>query len=1563
MKRFLSRRKLIYIILILMVYMVAQIININSEKIIYKVNEVMHNIKLASVDVSGMEISTVLIDTTDSNKQYNDIFEWNETSESNIKTLIYQIHYKKTDYTKNYNANDLEIVAPDLLYLVEGLYQSHYGSTFVISADDTYTTNKQYTWSYQKSNGSIILTNNYDVEQSVNFEGTIQISFKLYPLMCKNGTNINLKSIINNQVESNTINFIYNSNHKNYTLSNNFYTVSSLDGFPSGDYTWVNGKFSVSRDSGVRILYNKMNSTGSNPYLELSLPEGVVVLDRTLNPIDGSDNKYKIYNNYSSYCGSSTYLPYRNQSENECITFGGVEYYLGIPNDLYYDKTISINPKLYGIYSDYNEGNSLSINNNGYELISETTNNLKVSNYKFTYTGNLYSIYEVTDKYSAYIDAISDNGKDYNRYSIMADTVYVGNKYDLKVGTDLSYYSDNSNTILSDDSYYITNISFPYNRTYDTCNNFQFIDSNCFRNGNDKTIESNKYDVELWVRYSNESEYTLYQSFKNSGRTFSNFDKHVVGYYFVIKDLIESVTMNTSFDMYLTDENIANDSTITNFSFLEVYMDDELVNEPEASSYSTDLSRSYIMPFDTNNYGHYRQRSFANKKVIVGKTSVQANLSSSSLYTNSNGDKRSQLYTDLVIGEPLNTYSVSTNFKGYEIYYILPEGVSFDQDTGISVTYNGYLNLSDAIKVIKKNDGTKFESISKYISYVKEHLRYEYIENFDGASNNLLKLVVDYSDAPLDCSGIKEIFDTSYSYYTGKNKYERFYFNYNIDKDYIIEDTNTFMISAYTTPIDYAYTVSNFSFVKDTIDINNNGDTDELMYESGSSVSIPTISDTNEEILTQASSDISSYKSTNISVQAGDNYKYKLRIRNINSKITNITIYDSIENKIKKNGEFLNVHDDDNYFRGTFESVDTSYLESLEDANGKQIKVKVYYNESYTPGSIESDSTWKEYNNSIDKTKVKSIAYKIVTLDDETKYAVLPANTLAYVELIMKAPTTTDDDKIVSYNGSWVEWNALDSNDQIVPSVVGINSNIVSVGLPATLTVKHLKYGTNEELAPSETKYYSIGNSYTTRESSLISNLYTFKETGGDDPEGIITKLNTEVIYYYDDTVPYAYVRIYKYGPSYINKRTDEVSYDLSLYGNISPYVGTSEVKLVDHLPYKIDISKSNLNGGVYNEEDSTITWIFHETPDDTNYTDYRKYFTINLVYIDIPASAEKITNTVDVTLTYDDKTLVDSNYKDVYIAEQYDLIVKHLEYGTDKVLAPEVHEKYYGGAGYTTSEENIDGYRLKIRPDNYKGLIEKEVTEVVYYYEDTDPKLDNRIDKLGEDYKTSDYEVYDYTIKYNSSIRDYIGNVSTKTIDYLPYEIDVEKSELDGGVYDSQNKTITWIDDYTTDSIDEVNKEYIYNIKLVYIDRDSNIVTNRVKGTTIIDGVERTVESSIATRNNGIITVKYIDIDTGEELIENVESSGLINDEFIPVPQEIEGYTLVEIPDKHLYIYETDPQVVYYKYKKQAVKGEEEITNPKTGHTNIVFIIIGLLFISIVCYMYVSRIHIFKKY
>ena len=87
----------------------------------------------------------------------------------------------------------------------------------------------------------------------------------------------------------------------------------------------------------------------------------------------------------------------------------------------------------------------------------------------------------------------------------------------------------------------------------------------------------------------------------------------------------------------------------------------------------------------------------------------------------------------------------------------------------------------------------------------------------------------------------------------------------------------------------------------------------------------------------------------------------------------------------------------------------------------------------------------QEATQQTDNSKVKSLAFEY--LDSNGNTAILPANSISYVLINMKAPTD-ENIKTLARNACRTQWNALDEFGIPVQGITGINSNVVKVALP-----------------------------------------------------------------------------------------------------------------------------------------------------------------------------------------------------------------------------------------------------------------------------------------------------------------------------------------------------------------------------------------------------------------------------------------------------------------------------------------------------------------------------------
>ena len=1432
-----NRKKIIVLVIAFILFdLVLSLCAYNYKDIKTYIGETVHKLYLSTVDVSGMEISAVLLDE-DKNQYTN--YEWHATEFEDQRTLTYQVNYKKTDLSASYKAGDLEIEVDNIFAGFMNLsssLDSYMSDVIVISADYNYSGNSPhyYDWSYKYSSDKtkIILYNNNEILANINYEGSIQISYVIAATTLKNNTTSSFSSVLNSTVNSNPITISFDATNDEMVLTRTkFISYSSYDGLPEGDYTWFEYDFEFNQDGGAKAY--------SNFHFKFDLPEGSKIISYGVDkPINDYFTTGCTYGNNSDFrAHDPTGYLYEN---SKC--FGRVS--VGIPSSV--DDIFNFKV---GIYGNYYYGGYLD-DNLPLEKILEFDNNIDLSKYK------------LEDSIKYYItERMYNNNYDYSLLGADNGIIPLQVNYELKnpsrktltqqIGSDVIYikYKNGVEKKLSDEEFGYETIIFPgYNE--DESKQFQEY----FKDGNWNNIKNGKYLVDLYVRYENENNYTLYESFNNSGKIFENFPKKVCGYYFTIHDYNLSMSMSTYSFIRLSDTNLDIDDVIRISPMMAVYKDNELIS-PIALDSASD-GYDYVHEYDLDHFGTDLKRTYYSYvgKIIDCYAHQYANLAP---FKNMNNNL---YYSDG--GLSLNFFDQSNNYKGETIYALLSEGlyVNDESEFSVKVSYVSPWAESEINHSLYRSTNRGYMNSDEFKDYINQHMTFEVINNWNDSDRQMLIITIDLNDDPLDLSWYKNYANRVYYPY-GAMSFMDIYFKTYINSDSLSEYGKNVTLESFIDSFTKKGTASEYGYVKDSYDVNGNGDTEEYLYRSVSNRTITTATESSQSIKTTAKTDKDNY-GEEVNVSLNNQYTYKLRARSGANKITNMIIYDSLEKYIKRNSNYDLAAGENNYFQGTFKDVDTSFAES------QGYTVKVYYSENDKPGSLSSDTSWKVYTSSTDKSKVKSLAFEY--LDGAGNKATLPEDTLTYVEIIMRSPSAISGTKYRTYNGSWVEWNALDSTNNIIPDVVGINSNVATVSLPATLKVKHLEEVTDKVLADEEiTENLLFGKTYTTSASTNIPINYEFSKTSGDDPNGTISKGVTEVIYYYQIKEPIVSCNGTTTATPIIEKRTDEVSYYIKANYSIEEYLGEYKYDEYIWLPYEIDTSKSNLDGGTYDSNSHKITWGKNISIDSMEKHEYEVEHSVSVVYKNLPISVTELKAYLGYGYNYSTNTGHSNGsrlLKTTAIKEKYKITVKHLEDGTNNVVAPEeTYYKYYNESYEYGESSSLPGnYQLKTRPDNYKGNVLAEETVITYLYEKKTPVLTSESNITGTSEIDNRTKQVTYNLSSTSTIKDYIGTGKVTEVLELPYEIDISKSLFTGGTYDAYRKTITWTKSYSTTSADINSIDTSHEVRAVYknipISARNITATYTSKISNDLNDKSSSASSSTEINEKYKITVKHLD-------------------------------------------------------------------------------------------------------
>ena len=366
-----------------------------------------------------------------------------------------------------------------------------------------------------------------------------------------------------------------------------------------------------------------------------------------------------------------------------------------------------------------------------------------------------------------------------------------------------------------------------------------------------------------------------------------------------------------------------------------------------------------------------------------------------------------------------------------------------------------------------------------------------------------------------------------------------------------------------------------------------------------------------------------------------------------------------------------------------------------------------------------------------------------------------------------------------------------------------------------------------------------------------------------------------------------------------ITKADEIVPYTITYKGKIKEYMGDAVVKIVDELPFKLDLSKSNITDGSYDDESKTITWIENLNNIDTH-SDGDKEIEIKkeikLVYKDLKISEDnlKVTNKVraEINLKETNKKITENNTKEIPAEIGSKVTVKYvlksnrsMKLKEDKVITGHVGDAYQ-----TTIPNDIDqdAYEFVEVEGNENGKISQEEKVVTYLYKkkfgkvvvsyvekSTGMKLQNdEVIKgnINEPYnaEAKDIEYYNLvSTEKSENVKPVITEEEQKIIHYYEkkvfnIEIDKELKEatIDGEKRTFRNGKFTKLDIPVKKILNsEVKVRYSINVKN----------TGEIKGSTVVQENIPKYFTMNPSENpdwrieNGKIVSKEIELNPGE--------------------------------------------------------------------------------------------------
>ena len=1054
------------------------------------------------------------------------------TGETRVITM--QITYRNTDVERDYEPGDLTIDIPNLVYNTNGNGTTKPNwniNKLIVGANDS--NHIGYSWDFTTGTTPTAtqpvfsFTNAETLEEGCNFEGSIRIAFELQPAAEKSGTiekyedscthNYNYAgtAVLNvgegeDPVVSNEINFDYTRTYEHPWKRAEFDVKKSasqasnageLISEGADKYYWVKYTFRYDEPSN-KDFYPWIFA--HDYYIADSFPEDCLVLDKHGDPILPEENgEYHIKEtDFPGTSGNTT--AWGSASVNRGRT---KICYVGYPKSEYNMVTGNLEihnaGSLWGQYTDRDEP----------EKLAEDEIDLNLNDYLFIYPPGHYAIRKFRNTSNLYYqDIVAGESKlshNYTNWQVRPTAQYSGSKMDIEFGDDVLYYlnKDNVYTQMGDDDYCFRSISLSTQGVYGT--------NKYWANESGMEIPRGKYDVELFVRYAGGNNYILYDRFKNREKSSWNFSKEdkVVGYYFVIKDMTEGLYPNKdSFCSGTTEfymQDIPETGSLFDFAYIKAYLDDGMggkyyANEPGAESYATYSTQTDIATFDQKTYEEYRMRAQSSDRWTYNDPRVSYQQTLTKTVGSITQDESEECFTGTyTLKDYLYTNTpYQSSYKDFYhpedklcfmgIYDLLPAGVEL---TGTTEEILSSMTVYIYPNIRAYNSDMQPVNSSAIVSAIKENMTLTVTPDWNGTGRTHIAIRCNLDDTPL------YVFSSGTSFYC-------FYFSlalpFSISYDSYLEYGNTYTNRAYSDAkyVDsrrvIAYTRAcndSGTFDVEEKDIDGNGSIESNFSYYSAPVTITSVVSTHQSlekaVMTPSTG---KYVSGKANAEVGGEYSYRLRVRTGRADITNLVVYDSIEQYVRTDNGFVDASGGMEEWNGGLLGVDISHPES------KGYMIRVWWSDSDQPGKLGEDSSWQLYSTETQNSSVRALAFEY--LDKDGAPAVLPADSASFLYIRMKAPDVGYETKL-AYNGAYSDWTALDSFGNPVDFITGINSNIVRVSLTdtTTLSVRKNWLGDGETKRPESISVQLLRNESVYGDIAELNTANEWKYTFADLPK------------------------------------------------------------------------------------------------------------------------------------------------------------------------------------------------------------------------------------------------------------------------------------------------------------------------------------------------------------------------------------------------------------------------------------------------------------------------------
>ena len=1132
------------------------------------------------------------------NGEYGNHVEWNvapgdvgPTKSSDYKYFTYRIYYKIAGNPEAYNPGDLRILVKNPFPSSGNVYSSP-----VITVGANGGSVNSHEWrltNYRSSNSygdnDLIIENDRTFDAGMNAEGSIDVAVGIsmngitYVPRYENSThreyNSTSKVILNNTIESDEVtakvsrDFSHPWYKANYSLNVSMKPINSYDGILGvenpDDYYWLIHTY----DSPKRLSNGFLNYCQEyEDYvssLRIGLKSHEIKTKFGENTIVISSNRTRLYPDNDGY----TTVPQDQSGSSSCNPHTAI---VGYPKSFYNAENNNLEivnvASVYGTYANEDSQSYLTTSGWGYNL----------SDYDFVYDGKNVAVKKdfIPSRNTEFEFSTAEmkNGGAIAKFSNKYTVRNVTRTYTARFGDDVLFRINNETAAterLSDNDYRFKSITFPKS----------------VAGGNDLFVpNSGGYSLSVFVRKRGQSGYERYNTSRlslygdNVKVTFKD-SENIVGWYVQLSNMsYPMIDYELTTEVQFEGDDWPDSGTVYNFNYARVTTITGLMNSVDEESYAEGITRSDVMQFDIDTYGEYRQRSVASFKYdtvpIEGMTHYDSfDIHNMSLGYNPETDNFEgevmvrEFFADLLSGGETDWTNIAGRIKDEDkrhfltYYFIMPKGVILDYSADeIKENIQPFecTGSNPSCKKIRNADtGELLGPDTESFDELAKSGDVQVFRNFRDTGRYVIKFTWNF-DEPM----------TTFNQATNSGHSTAALANYMI-KYHITHDTYDELGPNYTFYVasdgsDFTKECLNQNYcdngstlgASELTDIDGDGNDNEYLYSQNSTIRLTYASSTIQDTQTTVKGDVDGvYLLEDAMSSLGGEYYHRLRIRSGENKISNVVLYDNIEQAFGNN----------EHWQGEFLGVDTSYAESQSDVDGNPVKVKVYWSNKTDAGNLDSDDSWEVYDDSVDKSSVKSLAFEFLKSDGVTP-AKLPNATNSYVTIKMRAPSTNTSG--YAYNSFRSTWQSTDpATGQVLSDVTGLDSNTTTISLDNLFGIhvinRWVDYNNTFNLRPDSLNFALTrgGMNEDSHALSQMSDEDNFDFTGLHLYDKNAYKVELPPVEYYSTKVDYdpeTYTYIFThtlnifdinivhewedYGNKF-NLRPSEVSYDLTKSG------------------------------------------------------------------------------------------------------------------------------------------------------------------------------------------------------------------------------------------------------------------------------------------------------------------------------------------------------------------------------------------------------------------------------